>query len=123
MLLDTYAWVEYFRGTNKGKKIRELLKETQCFTSAISLAELSYWAEKEKIEAEGVFSTVKKLSALLSIDITLLEMAGKIKYKKRLKMKDFGLIDAIILATSKTYGLNVVTGDKHFIEEEGTIQL
>ncbi len=61
MLLDTFAWVEFFRGTKKGIKVKKILKENQCFTSAISLAELSYWCKKEKIEIKKIILDVKKL--------------------------------------------------------------
>lgn len=122
MLLDTYAWIEYFLGSKKGKKVKRMLKEAECFTSAISLAEISYWLAKNKSNQEKL-SLVKNFSTVLSLDNDLLEAAGRISYQKKQDIKDFGLIDAIILATSKAYGLPVVTGDKHFEKEEGTIML
>lgn len=121
MLLDTYAWVEYFRGTAKGGKVKKILKERQCFTSAISLAELSQWIAKEKLDSGKILDTVKKISVIINLDNDILEAAGRINHQKKLKIKNFGMIDAIILATSKAYELGVVTGDRHFAEEKGTI--
>jgi len=123
MLLDTYAWVEYFNGTAKGGKVKKLLKEEQCFTCAISLAELSEWAMREKRGHEKALQAVKKTSIIIGLDNDLLEAAGKINYGKKQKIKNFGMIDAIILAASKAYSLPVVTGDKHFASEEGTVLL
>jgi len=123
MLLDTFAWVEFFRGTEKGNKVKKILKEKQCFTSAISLAELSYWAEKEKLNSKKILSSVKELSAILSLDNYILEAAGKISYSKKKEAKNFGMIDAIILACCKAYNLKIVTGDKHFEKETGAVIL
>ncbi len=121
MLLDTYAWVEYFLGSTKGKKVKKMLKENECFTSAISLAEISCWLRKNK-ESREKLDSVKNFSTVLSLDNDLLESAGIISYEKKQSVKDFGLVDAIILATSKIYDLPVVTGDKHF-EKENAIML
>ena len=123
MLLDTYAWVEFLRGTAKGNKVKNFLNETQCFTCAISLAELSLWAINENLDGKKILDAVKKLSVIINPDNELLEAAGAIAYRKKLKFRNFGIIDAIILAASKSYSLKVVTGDMHFADEEGTILL
>lgn len=122
MILDTYAWIELFNGTTKGKKVKELIALNQCFTSAISIAELSEWVEKEKLDRKHVFHTVKNLSTLIEISQDDLELAGILKTEKRKTVKDFGMIDSIILATAKNYKLKIVTGDKHF-KGENTIML
>ena len=116
LLLDTYAWVEFFNGTTKGEKVKQILKGSACFTSAICLAELSEWIEREKLDRKKI-AEVKKLSSILELDSETMELAGILKVKKRKTAKGFGLIDAIILATAKQYNLKIVTGDKHFKEE------
>ncbi|MFH1256199.1 MAG: PIN domain-containing protein [Candidatus Diapherotrites archaeon] len=121
MLLDTYAWVEFFKGTGKGEKVKELLRKNACFSSAISLAELSEWIEREGIERDKVIPVVKKLSSIIEVDQQTFELAGIIKVKKRETAKGFGLIDAIILATARQYNLKLVTGDKHFQGENTLI--
>ena len=123
MLLDTYAWVEYFRGTAKGIKVKRILEEKQCFTCAISLAELSQWIAKENLDKDKILETVKKLSIILALDNDILEAAGAINCQKKLKNRSFGMIDAIILAASKAYSLKIVTGDRHFAQEEETVLL
>jgi len=122
LLLDTYAWVEFFNGTEKGKKVKAILKKENCFTSTICLAELSEWIERENINRKEKMHEIKTLSSILELDQEILELAGILKVQKRKKEKGFGLIDAIILATAKTYKLKIVTGDKHF-KEENTIML
>lgn len=114
MLLDTYSWVEYFEGTSKGKTVEEVLEKESCFTSAISLAELSAVIERKKLDRSKVIPLVKKMSVVLELEHDTLELAGILKFKKRKSVKDFGLVDAIILATAKQYGLKILTGDQHF---------
>jgi len=122
LLLDTYAWVEFFNGTKKGKKVKAILEKENCFTSAICLAELSEWIERENLDRKEKMHEVKALSSILGLDLETLELAGLLKVQKRKQEKGFGLIDAIILATAKIHGLKIVTGDKHF-KQENTIML
>ena len=122
MLLDTFAWIEVVRGTPKGQKVNELLRSHSCYTSAISLAELSAWIEKERVARIPAINAVKTSSTILDMDHELLEKAGILKIQKRKQFSDFGLTDAIILATAKKYSFAVVTGDKHF-QGENTVFL
>jgi len=121
LLVDTFAWVEFFNGTSKGTKVKRILGKNACFTSAICLAELSEWIEREKLDRRKIMNAVKRLSSIIGLDELTLELAGILKVKKRKKVKGFGLIDAIILATAKIYGLKVITGDKHFRGENALL--
>ncbi|MFH1391730.1 MAG: PIN domain-containing protein [Candidatus Diapherotrites archaeon] len=117
MLFDTYAWVEFFNGTKKGKIVKNMLKTKTCYTSAISIAELSAWIEKTENERKKTFEDIKKFSTIISIDNSTLESAGIIKAEKRKNTKGIGLVDCIIISTGRQYNLQIVTGDKHFKEE------
>lgn len=123
LLLDTYAWVEFFRGTEKGKIVKGLLEKETCFTCALSLAELSEWAHREGHDAGTLLGTVKELSIIIFPDEAIFALAGKINFLLKKKVKGWGLADSIILATAKVNGLRVVTGDKHFKGIRGTIFL
>lgn len=117
MLLDTFAWIEIFQSTSKGQKANELIRSRQCYTSAISLAEISAWVEKEKLDRTIQMNAVRQSTIILALDEALLEQGGILKTQKRKTIPDFGLIDAIILATAKQYQLPIVTGDAHFAGE------
>lgn len=121
MLLDTYAWVEFFNGTEKGARVKGILEKETCFTSAICLAELSEWIERENLNRARKMKEVKNLSSIIELDNETLELAGILKVEKRKKTKGFGMVDAIILATAKQYGLKIVTGDKHFKGENAIL--
>ncbi len=121
MLLDTYAWIEYFLGTPKGQKVKDILDRQNCFTCALSLAEISEWIEKSTANRIQTLQTVKTQSTILHPTDAILEHAGIIKTKKRIKHPTIGLINSIIIATGQYHGLPIVTGDQHFQDEHSIL--
>ncbi len=122
MLLDTFAWIELWKGTEKGLKVKQIVQSTECFTSTISIAELAYFAECVGADRKKMNETVLRFSTLLEVNRDILEQGGVLKAQKRKTIADFGLVDAILLATSKQYNLPIVTGDPHF-HGENTVML
>ena len=57
---------------------------------------------------------IKAKSLILDIGEKVTMKTGSVYLKMRSKIKDFGLIDSIILATSMIEMAGIVTGDKHF---------
>lgn len=131
-MVDSYAWIELFRGGEKGKKVAQLIIESdQVFTPDIVLAEVA-----RKYVREGYDdSTVKKrldfmhdVSAVVSIDREIAVTASKcyiemVEKSKELKQPKPGLADAIVLAISRVKDAKVVTGDMHFRPFKETIWL
>lgn len=118
-LLDTWAWIEYFNGTDKGLKVKETIEKTQVYTSVISLAELSKWVHKNEGNLEPIIKQVKVNSILLDLEEDVLIESGR-KYKEIRKLKkDIGLIDVLIYMTANIHGLKVLTGDPDFEGLEG----
>jgi predicted nucleic acid-binding protein len=39
-VVDSYAWIEYFRGTSAGEKAKEFIEKGSAATSVMTLAEL-----------------------------------------------------------------------------------
>ena len=39
-VIDSFAWVEYFRGTEAGNKVRRYIESDHAATSTLTLAEL-----------------------------------------------------------------------------------
>lgn len=113
--------MEFFNGTEKGAKVKEILKNNACFTSAICLAELSEWIERERLDRKDKLNAVKSLSSIIGLDEETLLLAGILKVEKRKRVEGIGLLDAIVLATAKQYNLKIVTGDKHFSGENAIL--
>jgi len=121
MLFDTSAWVEFFDGTEKGEKARSTLSSNTCYTSIISIAELSCICIEKNFNPVEILSQIKSFSSIIDVDEDILLLSGKIRHEKRKSLKNFGLVDAIILSTAKHLGLKVVSCDRHFEGENAII--
>ncbi|MFH1221604.1 MAG: PIN domain-containing protein [Candidatus Micrarchaeota archaeon] len=114
VLLDTYAWVEFFQGTKKGEKVKSILSSEKCCTSILSIAELVKWCRREGLEPMKLAKTVKENSTILYLNDFIAIGAGNAAFELRKQIKNWGLIDALIYAIGLFYGLTLLTGDEHF---------
>lgn len=113
-LLDTSAWVEYFQGSEKGKKVRNFLVEPEIYTSAMTLAEISRWFTENNISVDMGITQIKTNSIIIDVEERVLVESGR-KYVALRKIKPkIGLIDAIIYVTAVQHNLTLITGDFDF---------
>ena len=73
MLIDSYAWVEFFDGTQKGKRVENILKEACCYTSGVCLAEISEVCERRGWLSWKIIAEIKKLSTIILPDEKILQ--------------------------------------------------
>ena len=130
VVVDTYAWIEYFNGTEKGEKVKKFLIEEYTYTPEIVLAEIARKYIREGASLETVKQRLRiigELSVTVGIDYKIALESGKaylelLDHSKKLKLKAKpGLGDAIILATAKVLNAKVLTGDQHFKKIKITI--
>lgn len=113
-VLDSYAWIEYFNGSPKGRSVKELIKAKKAVTPTIVIGELStrYGSFKEW---ESMLDLIQNAARIVDLTLSIANQAGIFKTQMRKKFKNnFGLADAIILATARENNAKVVTGDRHF---------
>lgn len=117
-ILDSYAWVEYFIGSQKGEVLKKLfLDERHRFvTVECCLAEIQGWALKNNQDFNQLFKVIRANSTLALLTEHDWIDAGKERFEQRKTQKDFGLIDAVILIKQKELNCVIITGDKHFKE-------
>lgn len=128
ILLDTYAWIEYLEGSEEGKRVKKVLEnETDIYTALVSIAELSDAFHRGDVETKFDWSEILDYIQLNSIIVELNETemasAGVLKVDRRKKSDDFGLMDAIILESSRKIDAELMTGDPHLTEEDNAIAL
>jgi len=81
----------------------------------IVVSEISDWYAKQNMDSASRLEFVKANSIIQEFDFETAKNAGIIKQHIRKKYKNnFGLSDAIILATARSLSAKVVTGDFHF---------
>nr|CBH36731.1 conserved hypothetical protein containing PIN domain [uncultured archaeon] len=120
VLIDSWAWIEYFRGSKAGEQIKGVIEDSEekMVISTINIAEvyrsiLRFYSEdfaEEKIEA------MKQRAFVCDVIEEIAVEAAKIKHKKK-----WGLGDSLIYATAKKEGARVLTGDPDFKDVEGVI--
>ncbi|MBI2044707.1 PIN domain-containing protein [Candidatus Pacearchaeota archaeon] len=117
-IIDSYAWVEYFIGSEKGKVLRKLFldKNNNFFTVECCLAEIKGWALRNSKDFSKFFEIIKRNSKKLLITEEDWISSAEERFKQRKTQKDFGLIDSIILSKQKELNCKIITGDKHFKE-------
>ena len=115
-VLDSYAWVEYFRGTDAGRTVAEELASGLVGTPLVVVAELRDKYVRERVpDWSKDLAYIMETTALLPEDEGIAVRAGETKNRMRAEgRRDFGLIDGIILETARALNAVLVTGDPHF---------
>jgi len=113
---DTYAWVEYLNGTDKGAVVQHYVESDDViFTPTICLAELKARLMKEKRpekQLKRAMDRVLKRSLLLPLDSEIALKAAEFKNA------GLSLADAVIYASALRNATKLLTGDQHFSDYE-----
>jgi predicted nucleic acid-binding protein len=113
-VLDSYAWAEFFNGTEKGEKVKKIIEEGNIATSIITLAEFSDKCAREERDITPIVEYIQSKAAILSLNQETALNAGKLKYELRKISKNISLADSIHLQTAKSVNAIFVTGDQDF---------
>ncbi len=124
MMLDSFAWMEYFMGTAKGEKVKKLVDDdSQLYTSPIVIAEIYSKSLRTDGNAEERKDFIMKRCAVVSLDINIAIESAKIHAENKAKFDDFGVADALILASARSRKIKVLTGDHHFKNFKDAVML
>lgn len=125
-IIDTYAWIEYLRGTEIGDRIRSKIDVGENITPTIVLGELKKKYVEENLEGfTEDLKIIKTKSRILPLDEQTAINAGEIR--ATINVSGIGIVDCILIALSRQLNFKVLTGDPHFqnlseaefIENEG----
>jgi predicted nucleic acid-binding protein len=123
IVVDSYAWIEVFLGSEKGDKARKIIGEaSEVYTPDVVLAEV---ARKYLREGSGEDVILNRLRAMteatdvvpVGVELALESAKCYLKLSEKAKMERTGvpsLFDALVLATARVLDARVVTGDEHF---------
>lgn len=107
---DSWAWVEYFKGSPEGEKVREMVESSEVLsTPAICLAEIRFKYLAEGHDPAERLRFITSRTSIIDVTASLAESAADLKVKHKLHM-----VDAIVLACAREVTGELVTGDKHF---------
>ncbi len=113
-LLDTSAWIEFFIKSQEGEKVRRILHERSCYTSVASLAEIANWSMKKGVDGDRLSGYAQKLTQIVGLTPEIAFLAGELNFQRKKTVKNWGMMDSFILATSQLFSLRILTKDRHF---------
>lgn len=115
-VIDSWAWIEYFRGSGGAHQtLQQCLEEGNAHTPVIVLAELAaFYAREGYPWRDKDFEFIESKSSIAPLTPALAKNAGQTRQVMRREKPKFGLVDAIIFETAKSLRASVVTGDPHF---------
>lgn len=122
-IIDSSVWIEYFSGSEKGKKSKEIIDQKKIATSIICIAELANKFAREERSFQNHLLFIQSKSAIIPLNISILLVAAEVKFEQRKKKPKFGLADAIQFATAKEIRTILVTTDNDFSDLSGVLLL
>lgn len=116
LIIDTFAWIEYLNGSSRGKNVATILEDgdAEVFTPSTVVSEIISKFLRTNKEPKIAINAINILSKVVSIDQELGILAGKIHYDTKKKNKDFGMLDAFVVASARKIDAKILTGDKDF---------
>ena len=112
-VIDTWVWVEYYLGEDT--RVNEYVENDSLdlFTSTITLTEMIKFLHQNHETLENIDQVISEIgirSLIMPVTEDIAIRAGEFRNEG---FKG-GIADTIILATARTGGHTVVTGDPHF---------
>ena len=117
-IVDTSAWIEWLVGSPLGKQLAaEIPRKTECVVPTIVQLELAKWLWREMGEDQAdqmIAYTQKCVVAPLDTRIALLAADLLRQYK-------LATADAVVYATAREFGADLLTCDAHFEKLPGVV--
>lgn len=123
IVVDAYAWIEIFIGSERGKRAKEILEQAdEVYTPDTVMAEVArkYCREgAEERTTQARLEIIAGASDIVLIDIKLALEAAKCytrlaREAKRRRLATPSLFDAIPLAVARLLKAKILTRDEHF---------
>ena len=110
-VIDTSAWIEWLIASPLGRKLdREIPSKEGCIVPTIVQLELSKWLTREvgEDEADQMIAYMQKCR-VVALDTAIALLAAEMHRQYKLTTAD-----AIVYATARSHGADLVTCDAHF---------
>jgi predicted nucleic acid-binding protein len=127
-IIDSYAWIEYFRASQLGEIAKKYIESEDSATPTIVVSEISRKLTKEiELGNETPMGKTERLefirasTQIIDLDFEVATEAGRIDVDMKKKQKGWGLADSIVLCLARSKKGKVVTGDLHFKELDNVV--
>ena len=111
ILPDSYALIEFFKGSKKGEQVRKHLRKGEVILSPICIYEILYNIGKyhSKKMAEEFHRSLRTHYEIVPVDEDIAVLAAEIRRKYKMPMAD-----CLIYATAKAHKARLISGCSHF---------
>lgn len=114
-LIDSSAWIEYLKGSEKGEKVNKVLSgENEIFVIPLNIGEVISKVKRENQNIQIAYNTLTSNSKLIQVSAEIAKDSGVFHAEERKKGSSMSLADALIIKTAEKLGLKVLTTDNHF---------
>ena len=69
---------------------------------------------RENLNGKDLIKFIINSSKISDLNFEISFLAGELNFQRKKIVKNWGMIDSLILATSLIYGLKILTKDSHF---------
>ena len=116
LVVDSWAWMEYFEGSSVGKSIRDKIvdERNEIFTHVLSIAEIISKVRRREKDVDTAWKAITNLSRIINLDEIDSKETGLLHAKVKSKNPNFGLADAFVLSAARKLEAKVLTGDPDF---------
>lgn len=122
IVVDSYAWIEFFAGSERGARVKDLLANYEAYVPDVVLAEIARKYLREGVgeeEVRGRVEWITDVARTVPIDEEIALLSAKCYFElleraRGMKVSAPGLVDGVVLAAGRKLGAKVVTGDRHF---------
>ncbi len=116
LIVDSSAWIEYFKGGEKGLAVKKYIDGHELLTSSLSISEIIASFLRNNLPLDAALAFLKVKSSIISIDFSIAENAGKLYHDLRKKNGKISLSDTICLEIAKKHNAKIITFDNDFRE-------
>lgn len=114
-IIDSYAWIEYLDGSSLGEKVKKIIEgNNELFSLNLTILEVISRTKRKKMDFESAYQLIISISKIAEITPELAKKAGIIHAEIREKIKDFGLVDSLLIILARKLNAKILTGDEHF---------
>jgi len=124
-VLDSWAWIEHLRGSKRGVKVNEVIKDERnvILTSTVTVAEVVSKFAREGLDAEAAYTAIHTSSKVVNLEPDDAKEAGQIHAAMKKREPNFSLGDAVVLHLARKEKGRVLTGDPDFEGVEEAVML
>jgi len=122
VLVDTSAWIEFFRGKEPYRRaVAQLIDDDRICCAGLVLGELLQGAKSTR--ELGTLKHFLHVFEFLEDSPAVWERAGELAYSMRRKGRSIGLSDCYLAAAALARGASILTLDRHFRELKREVSL